>query len=131
MGRLVRKTSEFLFTFRNASLQSFLLSVYPPGPAVPQIAIRASSPPQMVDQDDIAIIELDPPADQDVSAFEQAEANIQDEQPGNQDNSMAEHPDIRQAGVVSRRDGPAAPYVAFSDDSAEEGNLLSPNTFRL
>ena len=99
---------------------------------MPQIAIRAPSPPQMVDQDDIAIIELDPPADQDVSAFEQAEANIQDEQPGNQDNSMAEHPDIRQAGVVSRRDGPAVPYVAFSDeDSAEEGNLFPPNTSRL
>ena len=99
---------------------------------MPQIAIRAPSPPQMVDQDDIAIIELDPPADQDVSAFEQAEANIQVEQPGNQDNSMAEHPDIRQAGVVSRRDGPAVPYVAFSDeDSAEEGNLFPPNTSRL
>ena len=70
-----------------------------------------------MDHDDIAIIELDPPADQDASTFEQAEAN--------QDNSMAEHPDIRQAGVVSRRDGPAVPYVAFSDeDSAEEGNLF-------
>ena len=83
-----------------------------------------------MDHDDIAIIELDPPADQDASTFEQAEANIQDEQPGNQDNSMAEHPDIRQAGVVSRRDGPAVQYVAFSDeDSAEEGNrFCSPNT---
>ena len=92
---------------------------------MPQIAIRASSPPQMVDQDDIAIIELDQPAAQDVSAIEQAEANIQVEQPENQDDSMAEHPDIRQAGVVSRRDGPAVPYVAFSDeDSAEEGNLF-------
>ena len=89
---------------------------------MPQIAIRVPSPPQIVDQDDIAIIELDPPADQDASTFEQAEAN--------QDNSMAEHPDIRQAGVVSRRDGPAVQYVAFSDeDSAEEGNrLCSPNT---
>ncbi len=86
----------------------------------------------MVEQEDIAIIELDPPADQDVSTFEQAEANIQDEQSGSQDNSMAEHPDIRQAGVVSRRDGPAAPYVSFSEeDSAEEGNLLFPNTSRL
>ena len=89
---------------------------------MPQIAIRAPSPPQMVDQDDIAIIELDQPAAQDVSAIEQAEANIRVEQPRNQDDSMAEHPDIRQAGVVSRRDGPIVPYFAFSDeDSAEEG----------
>ena len=78
-----------------------------------------------MNQDDIDIIELDPPAVQDVSAFDPAGANIQDEQPENQDDSMAEHPDFRQASVVSRRDGPALPYVAFSDDSAEEeGNLF-------
>ena len=77
-----------------------------------------------MNQDDIDIIELDPPAVQDVSAFDPAGANIQDEQPGNQDDSMAEHPDFRQASVVSRRDGPALPYVAFSDDSAEEGKLF-------
>ena len=88
---------------------------------MPQIDIRAPSPPQIVEQDDIAIIELDPPANQDVSAIEQVEAIIQDEQPENQDNALARHPDIRQAGVVSRRDGPAAPYLSFSDeDSAEE-----------
>ena len=88
---------------------------------MPQIDIRAPSPPQFVEQDDIAIIELDPPANQDASAIEQVEAIIQDEQPENQDNALARHPDIRQAGVVSRRDGPAAPYLSFSDeDSAEE-----------
>ena len=90
-----------------------------------QIDIRAPSPPQFVEQDDIAIIELDPPANQDASAIEQVEAIIQDEQPENQDNALARHPDVRQAGVVSRRDGPAAPYLSFSDeDSAEEGNLF-------
>ena len=83
---------------------------------MPQIAIRPPGPPLRVEQDDIAVIELDPPAVQDVSAYDPAGAGIQDEQPGNQD----EHPDIRQANVVSRRDGPAAPYVSFSDDSAEE-----------
>ena len=97
---------------------------------MPQIDIRAPSPPQIVEQDDIAIIELDPPANQDASAIEQVEAIIQDEQPENQDDSITEHPDIRQASVVSRRDGPAVPYVAFSDDSAEEeGNLFLFLTF--
>ena len=91
-----------------------------------QIDIRVHSPPQIVEQDDIAIIELDPPANQDASAIEQVEAIIQDEQPENQDNALARHPDIRQAGVVSRRDGPAAPYLSFSDeDSAEKGKLFS------
>ena len=98
---------------------------------MPQIDIRAPSPPQIVEQDDIAIIELDPPANQDASAIEQVEAIIQDEQPENQDDSIAEHPDFRQASVVSRRDGPASPYVSFSDDSTDEGNLFSPSTFRL
>ena len=87
---------------------------------MPQIAIRPPGPPLRVEQDDIAVIELDPPAVQDVSAYDPAGAGIQDEQPGNQD----EHPDIRQASVVSRRDGPAVPYVAFSDDSVDEGNLF-------
>ena len=100
-------------------LFKFSLSVYPPGPPVPQIAIRASSPPQMVVQDDIAVIEV-----QDDSVIEQAEASIGVKQPRIQDDSMVEHPDIRQAQVVSRRDGPIVPYIIFSDeDSAEEGNL--------
>ena len=99
-------------------LFKFSFSVYPPGPPQPQIAIRAVSPPQMVDQDDIAIIEVD----QDDSTIEQAEASIAVQQPGIQDDSRVEYLDIRQVGVVSRRDGPIVPYVAFSDeDSAEEG----------
>ena len=106
-------------------LFKFSFSVYPPGPPQPQIAIRAVSPPQMVDQDDIAIIEVD----QDDSTIEQAEASIAVQQPGIQDDSRVEHPDIRQAGVVSRRDGPIVPYVAFSDeDSAEEGMSYLSNT---
>merc|ERR1711911_471009 len=95
----LRKQVSFLFFLRNAFQSSSL--VYPPGPAVPHIDI----------------IELDPPANQDASAIAQVEAIIQDEQPENQDDSIAEHSDIRQASVVSRRDGPAVPYVAFSDDS--------------
>ena len=72
----------------------------------------------MVDQDDIAIIEVD----QDDSTTGQAEASIAVQQPGIQDDSRVEHPDIRQAAVVSRRDGPIVPYFDFSDeDSAEEG----------
>ena len=105
-------------------LFKFSLSVYPPGPPVPQIAISAASSPQMVDQDDIAVIEVEQSLVQDDSIIEQAEAGIGVEQPRVQDDSVVEHPDIRQAGVVSRRDGPIVPYVIFSDeDSAEEGNL--------
>ena len=87
---------------------------------MPQIAIRPPGPPLRVEQDDVAVIELDPPAVQDVSTYEPAEADIPDEQPGNQD----EHLDFRQANVVNRMDGPAAPYVALSDDSEDEGNLF-------
>ena len=93
--------------------------VYSPTPAMPQIAIRPPGPPLRVEQDDVAVIELDPPAVQDASTYEPAEADIPDEQPGNQD----EHLDFRQANVVNRMDRPAAPYVALSDDSEDEGNL--------
>ena len=106
-------------------LFKFSFSVYPPGPPQPQFAIRAVSPPQMVDQDDIAIIEVD----QDDSSTRQAEASIAVQQPGIQDDSRVEHPDIRQAAVVSRRDGPIVPYFDFSDeDSAEEGMSYLSNT---
>ena len=57
-------------------LFKFSLSVYPPGPPEPQIAIRAASPPQMVDQDDIAVIEVEQSSAQDDSIIEQAEASI-------------------------------------------------------
>ena len=87
---------------------------------MPQIAIRPPGPPIRVEQDDVAVIELNPQAVQDDSVYEPAGADIQDEQPGNQD----EHPDFRQASVVSRMDGPAAPYVALSDDSEDEGDLF-------
>ena len=87
---------------------------------MPQIAIRPPGPPIRVEQDDVAVIELNPQAVQDDSIYEPAGPYIQDEQPRNQD----EHPDVRQASVVSRMDGPAAPYVAISDDSDDEGNLF-------
>ena len=87
---------------------------------MPQIAIRPPGPPLSVEQAAVAVLELNPPAVQDDSVYEPAEADIQDEQPGNQD----EHPDFRQANVVNRMDGPAAPYVALSDDSDEEGKLF-------
>ena len=100
----------------NKLLFKFSLSVYPPGPPGPQIAINAASPLQMVNQDDVAVIEVEQSWAQDDSIIEQ---------PRIQDDSMVEHPDIRQAQVVSRRDGPIVPYVDFSsdEDSAEEGNL--------
>ena len=85
---------------------------------MPQIAIRPPGPPLRVEQDDVAVIELNPPAVQDDSVYEPAGADIQDEQPGDQD----EHPDFRQANVVNRMHGPADPYVALSDDSEDEGN---------
>ena len=87
---------------------------------MPQIAIRPPGPPIRVEQDDVAVIELNPQAVQDDSVYEPARPDIQDEQPGDQD----EHPDFRQANVVNRMDGPAAPYVALSDDSDDEGNLF-------
>ena len=86
---------------------------------MPQIAIRPPGPPLRVEQDDVAVIELNPPAVQDDSVYEPAGADIQDEQPGNQD----EHPDFRQANVVNRMDGPAAPYAA-PYESEDEGNLF-------
>ena len=96
----------------------------PPGPPGPQTAINAASPPQVVNQDDVAVIEVEQSSVQDDSIIEQAEAGIGVEQPRIQDDSVVEHPDIRQAQVVSRRDGPIVPYIIFSDeDSAEEGNL--------
>ena len=87
---------------------------------MPQIAIRPPGPPIRVEQDDIAVIELNPQAVQDDSVNEPAGVDIQDEQPGDQN----ENRDVRQAIVVNRMDGPADPYVALSDDSDDEGNLF-------
>ena len=83
----------------------------------------------MVNQDDVAVIEVEQSMAQDDSVIEQpvihqAEVGIGVEQPRIQDDSVIEQPVIRQAGVINRMD-PIVPYVSFSsdEDSAEEGNL--------
>ena len=87
---------------------------------MPEIAILPPGPPISVEQNDVAVIELDQSAVQDDSAYDHAGSDIENEPPRIQH----EHPDVRQANVVNRMHGPADPYVALSDDSEDEGNLF-------
>ena len=84
---------------------------------MPEIAILPPGPPISVEQDDVAVVELDQSAVQDDSSYDHAGSDIENEPP-------RIHPDVRQANVVNRMHGPADPYVALSDDSADEGNLF-------
>ena len=113
MGRFVKRASKFPRT----SLETFqlLISVYSPAPAVPEIAILPPGPPISVEQNEVAVVELDQSAVQDDSTYDHAGSDVENEPP-------RIHPDVRQANVVNRMHGPADPYVALSDDSEDEGN---------
>ena len=92
---------------------------------MPEIAILPPGPPISVEQDDVAVVELDQSAVQDDSSYDHAGSDIENEPPRIQN----EHPDVRQANVVNRMHGPANPYVALSDDSEDEGNPFFASLF--
>ena len=85
---------------------------------MPEIAILPPGPPISVEQNEVAVVELDQSAVQDDSTYDHAGSDIENEPP-------RIHPDVRQAIVVNRMHGPADPYVALSDDSEDEGNPFS------
>ena len=82
---------------------------------MPEIAILPPGPPISVEQNEVAVVELDQSAVQDDSTYDHAGSDVENEPP-------RIHPDVRQANVVNRMHGPADPYVALSDDSEDEGN---------
>ena len=82
---------------------------------MPEIAILPPGPPISVEQNEVAVVELDQSAVQDDSTYDHAGSDVENEPP-------RIHPDVRQAIVVNRMHGPADPYVSLSDDSEDEGN---------
>ena len=82
---------------------------------MPEIAILPPGPPISVEQNEVAVVELDQSAVQDDSTHDHAGSDVENEPP-------RIHPDVRQAIVVNRMHGPADPYVSLSDDSEDEGN---------